>query len=626
MTEPTNFLDFLSEHHKLPSFNLPTDAVSFVARSLTPTGDEQIEVKMSNGLEKALTQYSPGKEIIVKKKTYMSGGLYLDFPPRPTMEELEPLAIPERYNARVNSVIDRFSYWFKKIEDDSQDSTLTWHHRCSTKSCQHTLESTRPKSETPEASELCEMCESGVFKTIPMLTPTGFAPLVRASDGSIVDVSQRKNTEYRITTKWPTQIIGAIDENEIKFGEHLELRMVSGKTLVNINPGKGQIEEEDGFGFTFCKRCGSLSHDDLPSEHPRPYAIPFQDLNFCGIPADTDEGRAAIRSFNERRIANCDHNSDPSNTAIADGGELHRRLVLGRTFVTDVLVFRIPWDTDDFVSMDPAKGSTNTSQISALTLLRSLLEGVTGDTSLGLNISESDIDGDIRRYRHEGQEGWELYIFERSDGGIGLLQALFQMLRNRHQEFDLDNPQNFPVLGRALERLSGQNCTTQVPDATGKYITVRKRPCKHICSGCLLDYSTQYMEKDLDRTSGYHFLLYALYGEDFEQRLGTTMSDDQKNLHSLIQRLEGGETAEAVHGDGSIGVLNDGVEADIDLRPVTHVELSNIEYTVASPLLSELPETSFSRDVLLNNPEQILTSLQQSGAVASPEDLDELPP
>ena len=133
------------------------------------------------------------------------------------------------------------------------------------------------------------------------------------------------------------------------------------------------------------------------------------------------------------------------------------------------------------------------------------------------------------------------------------------------------------------------------------------------------------MEKDLDRTSGYHFLLYALYGDDFEQHLGTTMSDDQKNLHSLIQRLEGGESAEAVHGDGSIGVLNDGVEADIDLRPVTHVELSSVEYTVASPLLSELPETSFSRDVLLNNPEQILTSLQQSGAVAPSEDLDELP-
>tara|TARA_B100001564_G_C20356354_1_gene541263 strand:- start:144 stop:545 length:402 start_codon:yes stop_codon:yes gene_type:complete len=132
------------------------------------------------------------------------------------------------------------------------------------------------------------------------------------------------------------------------------------------------------------------------------------------------------------------------------------------------------------------------------------------------------------------------------------------------------------------------------------------------------------MEKDLDRTSGYHFLLYALYGEDFEQHLGTTMSDDQKNLHSLIQRLEGGETAEAIHGEDSIGVLNDGVEAEIDLRSVTHVKLDEIKYTVASPLLSELPDTSFSRDVLLNNPEKILTSLQQSGAVAQPEDLDEL--
>lgn len=624
MTEPTNFLDFLSEHHKLPSFNLPTDAVSFVARSLTPTGDEQIEVKMSNGLEKALTQYSPGKEIIVKKKTYMSGGLYLDFPPRPTAEELEHLSIPERYSARVDSVIDRFGYWFRNVEDDSDDTTLTWHHRCSTKSCQHTLESTRPKSETPEASEPCKMCGVGVFKTIPMLRPPGFAPLVRSSDGSIVDVSKQRNTEYRITTKWPTQIIGEIEENEIKFGQHLELRMVSGKTLVNINPGKGQIEEEDGFGFTFCKKCGSLSHDDLPSEHSRPYAIPFQDLNYCGLPNDTEDGRTAIRSFQDRRIAKCDHNSDPSHTAIVDSGDLHRRLVLGRTFVTDVLVFRIPWDTDDFVSMDPAKGSTNTSQISALTLLRSLLEGVTGDTSLGLNISESDIDGDIRRYRHEGEEGWELYIFERSDGGIGLLQALFQMLRSRHHEFDLNNPQDFPVIGRALNRLSGLNCTTQVPGADGKYTTVRERPCKHICSGCLLDYSTQYMEKDLDRTSGYHFLLYALYGDDFQEHLGTTMSDDQKNLHSLIQRLEGGEIAEIIYGGDVIGRLAEVVEVDIDLRSVSCVELDGIQYTVSSPLLSELEDTSFSRDVLLNNPEQILISLQQSGAVNPPEEIDEL--
>jgi len=623
MTDPTNFLDFLSDYHKLPSFNLPTDAVSFVARSLAPTGEEQIEVKMSNGLEKALTQYSPGKEITVKKKIYMSGGLYLDFPPRPAPESLENLSNPEKYRRRIDSVIDRFSFWFSEIEENAEGSILTWHHRCSTKSCQHTLESTSPRSETPEALDSCPMCTSGVFKTIPMLRPPGFAPLVRASDGSIVELSQRTNTEYRITTKWPTQIIGAIGEDKIKFGKHLELRMVSGKTLVNINPGKGQIEEDDGFGFTFCKKCGSLSHDDLPPLHDRPYAIPFQDLNFCGLP-DTEEGRAATSSFTERRVAKCDHNSDPQDTAIEDGGELFRRIVLGRTFVTDVLVFRIPWDTDDFVGMDPEQGNTNIAQISALTLLRSLLEGVTGDTSLGLNISDSDVDGDIRRYRQEDEEGWELYIFERSDGGIGLLQALFQMLKSRHHEFDLENPQEFPVIGRALERLSGQSCTTQVPDTDGTYITVRERPCKHICSGCLLDYSTQYMEKDLDRTSGFHFLLYALYGDEFEEHLGTTMSDDQRNLHSLIQRLSGGETASLEFGEVPIGCLDEGVDSEIDLRSVSSVVLNGQHYSTSSPLISELDENSFSREALLNNPEQILTSLQQLGAVNPPELEDEL--
>ena len=133
------------------------------------------------------------------------------------------------------------------------------------------------------------------------------------------------------------------------------------------------------------------------------------------------------------------------------------------------------------------------------------------------------------------------------------------------------------------------------------------------------------MEKDLDRTSGFHFLLYALYGRDeFEDFLGTTMSDDQRNLHSLIQRLPGGENATLEFGDEQIGRLNDGVDADIDLRAVTHMILDGQNFKVSSPLLSEEDDYSFSRDALLNNPERILTSLQQLGAVHVPDDEDEL--
>ena len=91
-----------------------------------------------------------------------------------------------------------------------------------------------------------------------MIRPPGFAPLFDAKAKRIVDSSNEEESEYRITTKWPTQIIGSVEEEEIKFGESLEIRMVTGKSLVNINPGKGQIEEEEGFGFAFCKKCGKL--------------------------------------------------------------------------------------------------------------------------------------------------------------------------------------------------------------------------------------------------------------------------------------------------------------------------------------------------------------------------------
>ena len=74
------------------------------------------------------------------------------------------------------------------------------------------------------------------------------------------------------------------------------------------------------------------------------------------------------------------------------------------------------------------------------------------------------------------------------------------------------------------------------------------------------------MEKELDRTSGFHFLLYALYGENFENRIGTTMSDDQRMLHALIQRLEGGGSAEVVLVDQNVGEVDAGKEIDIDLK------------------------------------------------------------
>ena len=54
----------------MPSFNLPIDAVPFIART-SVGGDEKITARMSDGLEKALRGYAPGSELTYKKMDFV---------------------------------------------------------------------------------------------------------------------------------------------------------------------------------------------------------------------------------------------------------------------------------------------------------------------------------------------------------------------------------------------------------------------------------------------------------------------------------------------------------------------------------------------------------------------------
>ena len=89
-------------------------------------------------------------------------------------------------------------------------------------------------------------------------------------------------------------------------------------------------------GLVFARNV-HLSHGDLQSEHDRPYAIPSSDLNYCGIPNNTEEGMSARNLFSDLRTSKC--KPDPEDQQIIDSGDVHRRILLGRVFVTDVQYF-----------------------------------------------------------------------------------------------------------------------------------------------------------------------------------------------------------------------------------------------------------------------------------------------
>ncbi len=616
-----NFLDFLSDNHKLPTFNLPTDAVPFIARSLKPSGDEQIEVSMSTGLEQALTQYAPGKELVVRKKTYRSAGLYIDYPPRLEADDLT--GDEEQDNeAKVNASINRFSLWFEKKLKTAPNKWIFWHHRCSKKSCQHTLESNKPRSETPEAENTCEMCKSAdsKFITVPVVRPPGFAPLVNEANGRIMDADRSDSQVFRNNTKWPTAIQGDQPDEEIALNS-MKIRLLTHKELININPGQSDIGDERvvQYGFAFCRKCGALEHEHLPQEHRRPYAIPFNDLNFSGVNSSTELGRQATREFNERRRQKCNHEGSHEHTAITDPeGDVYTKLVLGRLFTTDLIVFRIPWNTSAFVSMDPAGGKKyNPSSIAAKTLLRSMLNTITTDDALGLNIEDSDVDGDVRRYRDGEEEGWDLFIYERSDGGIGLLSALFEKLKSIIEDFNPEELEETKLFGKLWKTLRGDVCTTRLPNDAGEYVTVHGRPCKSICSGCLLDYTTQYMEHELDRTLGFHLFASALFGDQFEEHVMPYMADDQLNLWQLMKRKEQHQTATPHFLTDTLGEVRQGNFDGIELRKVDYIDSNGVEYSVHSPLMKTAAgSNTFTRTDLYQEPTKILNSFTSQFAQA----------
>ena len=102
------------------------------------------------------------------------------------------------------------------------------------------------------------------------------------------------------------------------------------------------------------------------------------------------------------------------------------------------------------------------------------------------------------------------------------------------------------------------------------------------------------------------------------------MSDDQRMLHALIQRLEGGGSAEVVLVDQNVGEVDAGKEIDIDLKAATHVVAGGVEFKVSSPLIDEPGEGKFNREVLLNNPSKIIRKLQNSTSIFTPKFVDEL--
>ena len=235
--EDAELMDFLFDNGLLPSYAFPTDLTSFLIERLTLVqGSQQRKMEIverpQQGIQKALSEYAPGRLIVINKETYRSGGVVANVLPT-THDRAAPLF------------------------GDTQ--TLIHCDNCSY---------VRDIGETAEAGSACPIC--GVeLQTNRMIVPQVFTP----EDGRALDEDDRdQDITYATGAQYPVPVDGADAMNLHPIGEHAMFTVASDRRLVTTN--KGQLAGDAYQGFWICDKCGRASTEEQPAgAHQRPYAI-----------------------------------------------------------------------------------------------------------------------------------------------------------------------------------------------------------------------------------------------------------------------------------------------------------------------------------------------------------------
>ena len=227
-------LNFLFDEGFLPTYAFPTDLCSFtVEKPDKKQGWSKIVVqeRPQQAINKALSEYAPGRLIVINKKTYRSGGLASS---KPILDRAEPL--------------------FRRLKP------YVFCPQCSY------VQDTR--SSVSASGGTCPLCKQEQLLRKEMLTPQVFYP----EDGEHIDENDRdQEFTYATSAQFPVPVGDAEREAWRPFSERGKLTYAADQELVVVNKGK----EEEGEGFNVCNKCGhaKVANQPVPQGHKRPYLV-----------------------------------------------------------------------------------------------------------------------------------------------------------------------------------------------------------------------------------------------------------------------------------------------------------------------------------------------------------------
>ena len=232
--EPVTLLDLLFDKGLLPSYAFPTDLCSFVIQEFGDHGRIIEKERPQLAKVQALSEYAPGRLLVVNKQTYRVGGIFFDTPPTAS----PAVGIFSGVRARYIGC-----------------------RRCSFVRLDQTAEVERPL-DTPE----CPVCGEEL-QVNELLDPPGFSP---EGGRRLKEGDREQDITYASSAQLP-ELVDRDFQWKTVNGARMDYAYAEGVKLIVTNKG------DDGSGFAICETCGAawLSDDkDSEKSHRRPFLLP----------------------------------------------------------------------------------------------------------------------------------------------------------------------------------------------------------------------------------------------------------------------------------------------------------------------------------------------------------------
>lgn len=228
-----NLLSILLDTSILPAFSFPIDLCKFNVSELKGY-NVVTKYEMSEGLTQALSDYIPGRDVVVDKKTYVSYGLHFPF-----VQDIENRAVGQNLDSPV------------------------WINGCFR--CNIIIDN--PKENLSEKGQVCPLCGE-LITSQRIFKPIGFSPRSEKGAGPAEGEGNLLDRVNATTAIYPIPVASTdspIREPSLTYSRAVVTKMPNQKLMViNLGP-----EEK---GFEICKKCGWITEvGAFVSGHDRPY-------------------------------------------------------------------------------------------------------------------------------------------------------------------------------------------------------------------------------------------------------------------------------------------------------------------------------------------------------------------